>query len=78
MKGILDCARCPMSVLPIFNVCRRHLLICPDVAVHMTLLNSTYLSEGDRVRMVDPTEVMHPTYDALLKVEYSTGGDKNA
>lgn len=41
MKVILDCAKCPMSVLAILRVCRLHLLICPEVAVHMTLLRHT-------------------------------------
>ena len=48
MKVILDCAICPISVLPIPSVCRLHLLICLEVAAQITLLTCNENTEASR------------------------------
>lgn len=79
MNVIFDCARCPISVLPIFIVFFRHLLIWPEVAVHMTLSKSTYLQPEGSLRFFFRDDSRSgDAYEALLNVGESTGGLRNA
>ena len=65
-----------MCVLPIFRVFFRHLLIWPEVAVHMTLSKSIYLQPKVRYYFHADMRLMG-AYEAMLNVGESTGGLRN-
>lgn len=76
MKGILDCAMCPISVLPMFRTLRRQRFICPDVADQKTLSNRMYLRE-QLFRGRSSQEIIETTHEDVLKEESSAGGLRN-
>ena len=70
MKGILDCARWPISVKLILKVCLCHWLIWEEVAAHSTLSKSTYLVPK---KVMDTVHLnITTTYNAVLNVGDST------